>query len=312
MPRKVNAIDEPTIDELKDCFRELGADEGARAVVFSGEGKFFSFGFDIPGFLGHSKPEFSRFLTKFTDLYTYLFTYPKPVVAALNGHTVAGGLMLALACDRRFMAAGKGKVALNELAFGSSVFAGSVEMLRFAVGNRNAEEILYTGAMVLPEEALRLGLVDEACVGDLMTLEARACGLAGIVIWGCHRDTSELVEIGFPVFSYGMCPAGPQRLDLREPDALTLGRFGTFSVGKDDVAFADDDGVLFAPGTNAKELLSTAHAIWQRERQQATEIRAGVKLRAQLAFDKYLASRAADPSYTFRKHLRLLGGAIEE
>ena len=171
---KVNAIDEPTIDELKDCFRELGADEGARAVVFSGEGKFFSFGFDIPGFLGHSKPEFSRFLTKFTDLYTYLFTYPKPVVAALNGHTVAGGLMLALACDRRFMAAGKGKVALNELAFGSSVFAGSVEMLRFAVGNRNAEEVLYTGAMVLPEEALRLGLVDEVCPGEELLGNAMA------------------------------------------------------------------------------------------------------------------------------------------
>jgi len=171
---KVNALDEPTIDELKDRFRELEADEAVRAVVFSGEGKFFSFGFDIPGFLGHSKPDFSRFLTKFTDLYTYLFTYPKPVVAALNGHTVAGGLMLALACDRRLMAAGKGKVALNELAFGSSVFAGSVEMLRFAVGNRNAEEILYTGAMYLPEEALRLGLADEVCSGEEMLEKAMA------------------------------------------------------------------------------------------------------------------------------------------
>jgi enoyl-CoA hydratase len=171
---KVNALDEPTIDELKDQFRELEVDEAVRAVVFSGEGKFFSFGFDIPGFLGHSKPEFSRFLTKFTDLYTYLFTYPKPVVAALNGHTVAGGLMLALACDRRFMAAGKGKVALNELVFGSSVFAGSVEMLRFAVGDRNAEEVLYTGAMVLPEEALRLGLVDEVCPAEELLGKAMA------------------------------------------------------------------------------------------------------------------------------------------
>ena len=165
---KVNALDEPTIDELNKRFRELEADEGVRAAVFSGEGKFFSFGFDVPGFLGHSKPDFSRFLLKFTDLYTYLFTYPKPVIAALNGHAVAGGLMLALACDRRLLVAGTGKVALNELAFGSSVFAGSVEMLRFAVGNRNAEEVLYSGAMYLPEEALRLGLVDEVCsVGEL-------------------------------------------------------------------------------------------------------------------------------------------------
>jgi enoyl-CoA hydratase len=151
---KVNALDEPTIDELKDRFRELEGDEAVRAVVFSGEGKFFSFGFDIPGFLGHSKPDFSRFLAKFTDLYTYLFTYPKPVVAALNGHAVAGGMMLALACDRRFIVAGKGKVALNELAFGSSVFAGSVEMLRFAVGNRNGEDMLsYSGYLLRKKDS---------------------------------------------------------------------------------------------------------------------------------------------------------------
>jgi enoyl-CoA hydratase/carnithine racemase len=171
---KVNALDEATIDELGDRFRELEADETVRAAVFSGEGKFFSFGFDIPGFLGHSKPEFTRFLTKFTGLYTYLFTYPKPVVAALNGHTVAGGLMLALASDRRFLAAGTTKVALNEIAFGSSVFAGSVGMLRFAVGNRNAEEILYAGAMLLPEEALRLGLVDDVCPGEELLGKATA------------------------------------------------------------------------------------------------------------------------------------------
>lgn len=171
---KVNALDEQTIEVLKARCIALEEDESVRAVVFTGEGKFFSFGFDIPGFLGHSKPEFTRFLAKFTDLYTYLFTYPKPVVAALNGHTVAGGLMLALACDRRFMAAGKGKVALNELSFGSSVFAGSVEMLRFSVGNRNAEEVLYTGAMYLPEEALRLGLVDEVCSGEELLGKSRA------------------------------------------------------------------------------------------------------------------------------------------
>lgn len=171
---KVNALDEPTVEELGARFRELEPDESVRAVVFTGEGKFFSFGFDIPGFLGYSKPDFARFLTKFTDLYTYLFTYPKPVVAALNGHSVAGGLMLALACDRRIMAAGTGKVALNEIGFGSSVFAGSVEMLRFAVGNRNAEEVLYSGAMYLPEEALRLGLVDVVCPGEVLNGNAVA------------------------------------------------------------------------------------------------------------------------------------------
>lgn len=157
---KVNALDEALVDELAGCFRRLATDDGVRAIVFTGTGKFFSFGFDIPGFLGHSRDAFLAYLRKFAALYRDLFAHPKVVVAALNGHTVAGGCMLALACDARLMAAGKGKIALNEITFGSSLFAGSVELLRHCVGDRNAQRIAYSGAMYAPEEALALGLVD--------------------------------------------------------------------------------------------------------------------------------------------------------
>lgn len=156
------------------------------------------------------------------------------------------------------------------------------------------------------------GRTDEGCIGDLTALEAQACGLAGIVLWGCHRDTPELIQIGFPVFSYGTYPAGPQRLDPRDPEALSTARFGDFAVTQEDVVFADRDGVLFAPGQQAEEVLSTAHSIWQKERRQAQGIQAGQKLREQLRFDEYLAKRAADAAYTFRQHLRGIGGAIEE
>jgi regulator of RNase E activity RraA len=156
------------------------------------------------------------------------------------------------------------------------------------------------------------GRIDEACIGDLAVLEAQACGLAGIVVWGCHRDTLELVQIGFPVFSYGTCPAGPQRLDPRDPEALSTAQFGDSTVTGEDVVFADADGVLFVASRQVEEALSAAHTIWQRERQQAQAIQDGKKLREQLRFEEYLARRSADATYTFRQHLRSIGGAIEE
>jgi regulator of RNase E activity RraA len=156
------------------------------------------------------------------------------------------------------------------------------------------------------------GRVDEACVGDLVALEARAAGVAALVVWGLHRDTPDLREIGLPVFSYGCLPAGPMQLGERDPEALASARFGAHVVTTADVVFADDDGVLFVDAERAAQVLSTAREIWQTEREQARRVRAGETLRVQTAFDDYLARRAADPTYTFRQHLRALGGAVEE
>jgi 4-hydroxy-4-methyl-2-oxoglutarate aldolase len=156
------------------------------------------------------------------------------------------------------------------------------------------------------------GRTDEACVGDLAVLEAGAAGLSGLVIWGLHRDTPELVEIGIPVFSYGAYPPGPTRLDDREPEALTSARFGPHLVSGADVVFGDEDGVLFVAAEHAETVLVTADRIRQVERDQADRLRAGETLRDQTAFADYLTRRAADASYTFRRHLRRIGGAIEE
>jgi regulator of RNase E activity RraA len=156
------------------------------------------------------------------------------------------------------------------------------------------------------------GRLDEACVGDLVALEAQAAGLEGIVIWGLHRDTADLMAIGLPVFSLGPIPAGPQRLDARPPDALDSATVGACPVSGADLVLGDEDGVLFVEAARADELFTIAEAIRDTERHQAEQIRAGVSLRSQLRFDRYLARRQQAPALTFRDHLRAIGGAIEE
>lgn len=156
------------------------------------------------------------------------------------------------------------------------------------------------------------GRLDEACIGDLVALEARNAGLGGTVVWGLHRDTDELIEIGLPIFSMGTIPTGPQRLDPRSPDALSWARVGPFVVTSSDFAVADGDGIIFLPEDRLPAILSAAEAIRTTERTQAQKMRGGTSLREQVRFGEYIARRLTNPRLSFREHLRTVGGAIEE
>lgn len=175
---KVHAFNDAMIAQLQAAFQSMESDPEVRCIVLTGTGGFFSFGFDVPELLHYSMRDFAAFLDKFTAFYRYLFSFPKPVMAALNGHTIAGGCMLATACDHRIMISGKPRISLNEIAIGATVLAGSVEMLQHCVGPRNAEIIMGSGAMYTADEALALGLVDRSVgadeFADIVSEEAEA------------------------------------------------------------------------------------------------------------------------------------------
>jgi regulator of RNase E activity RraA len=176
--------------------------------------------------------------------------------------------------------------------------AGSVDIFLEAIDRSRPGDVL-----VVDND----GRTDEACVGDLIVLEARAAGLAGVVIWGLHRDTQDIRAIGLPVFSLGANPTGPLSLRDRAPEALSTAEVGQWTVTSDDVVFGDDDGVLFVPGSEVEAVLAKAASIRDVERAQAERVRQGESLRSLLQFSEYLAS-----GLTFREHLRKIGGAVEE
>lgn len=180
---------------------------------------------------------------------------------------------------------------------------GSVDVFLEAAMEANRGDVL-----VIDNE----GRLDEGCIGDLAAGEAREAGLSGIIVWGAHRDTMAILALGIPLWSFGTFPAGPFELRERSPKALVSARLGAHvTVTRDDIVFADDDGVVVVESSKVDAVVEAAKDIASREQAHATKLLAGELLRDQFKLDVYLSQRRQDPSFTFREHLKSLGGAIE-
>lgn len=164
---KANAMDTTFCADLLKRLDELRASP-ARAVVITGQGNIFSAGVDLVRALDGGPDYFRHFLPPLRRAFAEVFFYEKPIVAAVNGHAMAGGCVLTCAADRRLMAQGTGRIGITEMLVGVPFPVIALEIMRFAAAPQHFERILYSGATFPPEAAVGLGLIDEIVPGDAL------------------------------------------------------------------------------------------------------------------------------------------------
>jgi len=157
---KANTMD---LELLGEVSRELAKlkDELVKALVVTGSGRVFSAGVDLYRLLEGGAEYVRAFVPRLNSSLLELYRFPRPVIAALNGHAIAGGFILACCCDRRLMAKDAGKVGLTELPVGVPFPSVPLEVVRSVVPSRILRDLVYGGRLFLADEALQAGLVDE-------------------------------------------------------------------------------------------------------------------------------------------------------
>lgn len=167
----VNALDLELVRGLRGAI-EAAVLDNARGIVLSGAQGLFSAGVDVPALLVCDRAGVREYWREFFALCATLARSPIPLVAAITGHSPAGGAVLALFCDYRVMASGPFRIGLNEVQVGLIVPESIQLALRRIVGTYRAERLLVAGAMIESDAALACGFVDELTGVDQVTTRA--------------------------------------------------------------------------------------------------------------------------------------------
>jgi enoyl-CoA hydratase len=178
---KANAMTSEFCELLTARLDELN--RGAtRAVVITGTGRMFSAGVDLLRLLDGGAAYVRKFVPALSAMLTTAFTCPKPMIAAINGHAIAGGCVLACAADKRLMSLDAGRIGVTELLVGVPFPASALEIMRSALTPHHFAEAIFSGATYTPREAAGRGLVDEVVDPDSLLDRAIECakGLAAL------------------------------------------------------------------------------------------------------------------------------------
>ncbi len=173
-----NAINTTMVDELQKMILNIEKDENIGGIILTGKEGFFTAGLDLIELYDYDKEQIKTFWIKFLDLIKTLTLFKKPIIAAISGHSPAGGCIFAICCDYRVMAEGKYIIGLNEVPVGIIVPESIFELYAFWIGKAKAYQNLLEGKLMGTEEALSIGLIDAtAPIESLMTAAEKKIAL---------------------------------------------------------------------------------------------------------------------------------------
>lgn len=169
-----NVMNLEMVCEICDLMDGLASNADCKGIIISGNGPFFTAGLDVKELYNYDRHTSEAFWRSFVKMIEVLIRFPKPLITAINGHSPAGGCIIAICCDYRLMVQGDFRIGLNEVPVGIAVPQVIFDIYRHCIGNKNAYQFLLEGRLLNPEEALHFGLVDE--LTDAEELMSRAIG----------------------------------------------------------------------------------------------------------------------------------------
>lgn len=192
---KANALDLELCGALIERIEELRA-QGSPPFILTAAGRIFSAGVDLKRLLNGGDDYIREFVPVLAGAIRALFEYPGPVVAAVNGHAVAGGCILACAADRRIMADGEARVGIPELRVGVPFPAAALEVMRSTLSPARFRSLVYGGATLDPRAAVHWGLIDELSPPDaLLDAAVNAATIFGRIPGGAFRVTKAQMRL---------------------------------------------------------------------------------------------------------------------
>ncbi len=172
LAHRANALDDELLDNLAGVLEELEQGGAPAVVLASAHPTVFCPGLDLKKMDGWGRAQVGDIMRRFSALLVRVVRYPGPTVAAINGHAIAGGCLLALACDRRVMSRSRARIGLSEINLGIPVPAGAMAMLLALYPTRAVEQLVLEGDGFGGERALELGLVERISDADGVVEEA--------------------------------------------------------------------------------------------------------------------------------------------